>query len=94
MKANNQLLDGLVESFKSVQKDAFAYTHSIGDSVIQQFQMLAPLTVFATKGTENIKYLDLEYRNLLTELETLVAGHISTYLFSASLLSRIMAEIS
>ena len=57
MKANNLRLDGLVESLKAVQKDAFDYAHSIGDSVTHQIQMLASLTGFITKDTENMKSL-------------------------------------
>ena len=83
-----------MESFKAVQKDAFEYAHSIGDSVIQQIQMLASLTGFITKGMENMKSLELEFRNLLTALEALVAGHLSPYLFPVSMLTKIMDGIS
>ena len=46
--------------------------------------MLASLTAFITKGTENMKYLEHEFRNLLTALEALMAGHLSSYLFPVS----------
>ena len=52
LKANNQRLDGLVESLKTVQKDAFSYAHAVGDNVSQQVQMLASLTAFITKGSQ------------------------------------------
>ena len=94
MKASNLRLDGLVESLKSVQKDSFEYEHSIGDSLTQQIQMLAPLTGFITKGTDNMKSLEYEFRNLLTALEALVAGHLSPYLFPVSMLTKIMDGIS
>ena len=92
MKANNQHLDGLVESLMTVQREAFAYMHVVGDNVPQQIQMLASLTAFVTKGTENMKSLEHEYRNLLTALEALVAGHLSLYLFPVSLLTHIIYE--
>ena len=94
MKANNQRHDGLVESFKAVPKEGFEYVHAIGDSVTQQIQMLAYLTAFITKGTENKKSLEHEYWNLLTGLEALVAGHLSPYLFPVSMLTKIMDGIS
>ena len=56
--------------------------------------MLASLTRFITKGTENMKSLEQEFRNLLTALEAVVAGHLSPYLFPVSMLTKIMDEIS
>ena len=72
LKTNNQRLDCLVESLKAVQKQAFTYAQSVGDSVAEQVQMLASLTAFVTKGTENMKALEVEFRNILTALETLL----------------------
>ena len=94
LKANNQRLDGLVETLKTVQKDAFTYAHAVGDNVSKQVQMIASLTAFITKGTQTMKSLEQEYRGHLSAMETLVAGHISPYLFPVSLLHRIMTGIS
>ena len=64
LRTNNQRLDGLVETLSAVQKEAFTYAHSVGDSVAEQVQMLASLIAFVTKGTENIKSLEIEFRNI------------------------------
>ena len=66
----------------------------MGDNVSQQVQMLASLTAFITKGSQTMISLEHEYRGILSALETLVAGHISPYLFPVSLLQRIMTGIS
>ena len=65
LKANNQRLDGLVESWKTVQRDAFTYVHAVGDNVAQQIQMWASLIAFITNGTQTMKSLDQEYSSLL-----------------------------
>ena len=75
-------------------KDAFTYSHAVCDNVSQLVQMLASLTAFITNGTQTMKSLEQEYTSLLSALETLVAGHISPYLFPVSLLHHIMTEIS
>ena len=78
----------------TVQKDAFAYAHQVGDSTVKQFQMITSLTAFVTKGTENMKSFDHEYRNLLTALEALDADYLRPYFFQASLLTLIINGIS